>query len=210
MQSYYYSSEKAGSFFRKLVFILVFFTLTPIALVSSTISLISLTNTESKNTYVPRIVHKQTTGVQVYASLPSDFPSVSGEIVEEDARPEIIKGFLTSYRSPLTPYSNFIVETADKYGIDWKLITAIAMKESGVCKIIPDESYNCWGWGIHSAGTLRFDSYEEGIEIVSKGIREYYVDIGLVTIEEIMSKWIPHSPNGAWAEGVRLYMAEMN
>lgn len=210
MQNYYYSSEKAGSFFRKLIFILVFFTLTPIALVSSTISLISLTNTESRNAYVPPTTRKPTTGVQVYASLPSDFPSVSAEIVEEDARPEIIKGFLSSYKSPLTPYSNFIVETADKYGIDWKLLPAIAMKESGLCKIIPDESYNCWGWGIHSAGTLRFDSYEEGIETVSKGIREYYVNIGLVTIEEIMSKWIPHSPNGAWAEGVRLYMTEMN
>jgi len=102
-----------------------------------------------------------------------------------------------------------LVETADLYGIDWKLLTAIAMKESGLCKIIPEESYNCWGWGIHSAGTLRFDSFEEGIDTVSRGIRENYVDIGLVTIEEIMSKWIPHSPNGAWAEGVRLYMAEM-
>lgn len=210
MQSYYYSAEKTGSFFRKLIFIFVFFTLTPIALISSTISLISITNTESKSVQVQPTVQKHTTGVQVYASLPSDFPSVSAEIVEEDARPEIIKGFLNSYKSPLTPYSNFIVKTADKYGIDWKLLPAIAMKESGLCKIIPDESYNCWGWGIHSAGTLRFDSYEEGIDVVSKGIREYYVDIGLVTIEEIMSKWIPHSPNGAWAEGVRLYMAEMN
>lgn len=210
MQGYYYSAEKTGSFFRKLVFILVFFTLTPIALVSSTLSLISLTNSGSKNVQVQPKVHGNTTGVQVYASLPSDFPSVSGEIVEEDARPEIIKRFLGSYKSPLTPYSGYIVEIADKYGIDWKLLPAIAMKESGLCKIIPEESYNCWGWGIHSRGTLRFDSYEEGIETVSRGIRENYVDIGLVTIEEIMSKWIPHSPNGAWAEGVRLYMAEMN
>ena len=209
MQGYYYSAEKTGSFFRKLIFILVFFTLTPIALFSSTISLISITNSESKTAKIKPAIQKQTTGVQVYASLPSDFPTVSAEIVEEDARPEIIKNFLTSYKSPITSHAKFVVETADKYGIDWKLITAIAMKESGLCKIIPEDSYNCWGWGIHSAGTLRFDSYEEGIDTVSKGIRENYVDIGLVTIEEIMSKWIPHSPNGAWAEGVKLYMAEM-
>jgi hypothetical protein len=209
MQGYYYSAEKTGSFFRKLIFILVFFTLTPIALISSTISLISITNTESKTAKSQPLIQRQRTGVQVYASLPSDFPTVSAEIVEEDARPEIIKNFLTSYKSPITPHAEFVVETADKYGIDWKLITAIAMKESGLCKIIPEDSYNCWGWGIHSAGTLKFDSYEEGINTVSKGIRENYVDIGLVTIEEIMSKWIPHSPNGAWAEGVKLYMAEM-
>lgn len=209
MQGYYYSAEKTGSFFRKLIFILVFFTLTPIALFSSTISLISITNSESKTVKNKPPIQKQTTGVQVYASLPSDFPTVSAEIVEEDARPEIIKKFLTSYKSPITPHAELIVKTADIYGIDWKLITAIAMKESGLCKIIPEESYNCWGWGIHSAGTLKFDSYEEGINTVSKGIRENYVDIGLVTIEEIMSKWIPHSPNGAWAEGVKLYIAEM-
>jgi hypothetical protein len=210
MKGYYYSAEKTGSVFRKLLFILVFFTLTPIALVSSTISLVSIVNTESKSAQITPAVQNNTTGVQVYASLPSDFPSVSAEIVEEDARPQIIRSFLLSYKSPLTPYSEFIVETADKYGIDWKLLPAIAMKESGLCKIIPEESYNCWGWGIHSAGTLRFNSYEEGIDTVSKGIRENYVDIGLVTIEEIMSKWIPHSPNGAWAEGVRIYMAQMN
>lgn len=210
MQGYYYSSEKTGSFFRKLIFIFVFFTLTPIALLSSTIALISITNSEIKTVKIKPAVQHETTGVQVYASLPSDFPTVSAEIVEEDARPEIIKEFLASYKSPLVPYSKFIVNAADKYGIDWKLITAIAMKESGLCKIIPEESYNCWGWGIHSSGTLKFDSFEEGIDTVSKGIRENYVDIGLVTIEEIMSKWIPHSPNGAWADGVSLYMTEMN
>lgn len=171
--------------------------------------MISITNTESKTAKSQPLIQKQTTGVQVYASLPSDFPTVSAQIVEEDARPEIIRSFLTSYKSPLTPHAALIVKTADIYGIDWKLLTAIAMKESGLCKIIPEESYNCWGWGIHSAGTLKFDSYEEGIDTVSKGIRENYVDIGLVTIEEIMSKWIPHSPNGAWAEGVKLYIAEM-
>jgi len=174
MQGYYYSAEKTGLVFRKLLFILVFFTLTPIALVSSTISLISITNTEVKNAQTTPAVQRNSTGVQVYASLPSDFPSVSAEIVEEDARPQIINNFLSSYKSPLTPYSNYIIETADKYGNNWKLLPAIAMKESGLCKIIPEESYNCWGWGIHSAGTLRFDSYEEGIETVSRGIRENF------------------------------------
>jgi len=79
MQSYYYSPEKTGSFFRKLIFIFVFFTLTPIALLSSTISLISITNTESKSVKIQPSVYKKTTGVQVYASLPSDFPTVSGK-----------------------------------------------------------------------------------------------------------------------------------
>ena len=111
--------------------------------------------------------------------------------------------------SPLTPFADYIVKTADKYGIDWRLTTAIAMKESGLCKVIPEGSYNCWGWGIHSAGTLKFSSFEEGIETVTKGLKENYIDIGLDSVEKIMTKWIPHSPNGAWAEDVKIYLNKL-
>jgi hypothetical protein len=106
----------------------------------------------------------------------------------------------------LAPYYQLLVDTADKYGLDYRLLTSIAMKESGLCKIIPEGSHNCWGWGIHKAGTLGFDSYPEAIDTVSKGLREKYADIGLVTPDQIMTKYIPHSPGGAWAVDVNVYM----
>jgi len=111
--------------------------------------------------------------------------------------------------SPLTPYADYIVAMADKYGIDYRLIVAIAKKESGICKIIPPDGHNCWGWGIHSAGTLGFDSYETSIETVTKGLKEEYYDKGYVTPDEIMQKYIPHSPEGIWAIDVQHFMDQM-
>lgn len=158
--------------------------------------------------YQSSVIRVPESGVKVYASLPSSFPSVSGEVESKDARSEIIRQYLEYYNSPLVPYSDLIVATADKYGLDYRLITAIAQKESNLCKIIPPDSYNCWGWGIHSKGTLKFSSYEEGIETVSEGIRQNYIDKGYTTISDIMGKYTPLS-NGSWATGVIQFMKQM-
>jgi hypothetical protein len=161
-----------------------------------------------ESTLESNLISSPKSGVQVYASLPVKLPSVSGEIGAVDARPEIIRQYLEYYNSPLAPYSPFIVATADKYSLDFRLITAIAQQESNVCKIIPPGSYNCWGWGIHSKGSLGFSSFEEGIETVSKGLREEYLNKGYATVEDIMSKYTPLS-NGSWANGVNTFLSQM-
>ena len=197
---------------RRLAFIATFFVVTPLALVSSVFALVVVSDykvTSATEKYRNSITNRKS-GVHIYASLPSSTPTVSGYVISADARIELIHQFLAKYNSPLEPHAAFIVQTADKYSLDYRLITAIAMKESGLCKIIPESSHNCWGWGIHSKGTLGFDSYPEGIEAVSKGLKDNYVDIGLVTVDEIMSKYIPHSPGGAWATGVSIYMQQIN
>ena len=147
--------------------------------------------------------------MKVYASLPSFVPTVSGYATVGDARAEIVRQYLRFYDSPLEPYAPHIVDTADRYGLDYRLTTAIAQQESNLCKKIPPESNNCWGWGIHSRGTLGFSSFGEGIDTVSKGIREEYLDKGFKSIEEIMGKYTPLS-NGSWAEGVNKFMDEMD
>jgi len=197
-------------FIKRLVLIAVFFTMTPITLFASVLSLVSITNTNtSNNNLVSSLTTKEDVlGVQVFSSNQSDFPSVSATIIADDARPEIIKNFLASNNSPLEPYAKVIVDAADKYNLDYRLITAIAQKESGLCRVIPVDSYNCWGWGIHSAGTLGFDNFEEGIETVSKGLRENYLDKGFSTVEQIMQKYA-HPDSITWAEGVDYYMEQM-
>ncbi|MEK7470406.1 MAG: hypothetical protein AAB622_00150, partial [Patescibacteria group bacterium] len=118
------------------------------------------------------------------------------------------RNYLERWNSPMSHLSEYIVQMADKYDLDYRLITAISQQESNVCKIIPPESYNCWGWGIHSEGSLGFSSYEKGIETVSKGLREEYLNKGYKTVEEIMSKYTPMS-NGSWANGVNTFMTDM-
>ena len=203
--------EDPFSFWKNLILVTFFFTVTPIALGTSLFSLISLNNLSGKE--VESVTSREVSlypksGARVFASLPTNLPSVGGEATATDARPELVRHYLVYWNSPLEPYSVFIVEAADRYELDYRLTTAIAQQESNLCKIIPPGSNNCWGWGIHSAGTLGFDSFEEGIETVSAGLRKEYLDKGFGTVEEIMSKYTPQS-NGSWATGVTKFMSEM-
>jgi|SRR5260221_6812226 len=200
-------TREPSIFWRNLALVLAFFILTPIALVASLVSLISIEPTATTKATTNKVVQSNV-GVSVYASLPSNVPSISGHITVADARPQIVKAYLSYYNSPLVPYATEIVQLADKYGIDYRFIPAIAQQESNLCKIIPEGSYNCWGWGITSVSRLGFDSYIDGIETVTKGLKNNYIDDGLVTPEEIMTKYTPQS-NGSWAHGVNEFMAAM-
>jgi len=202
-------SEDNYPFWKNLVLTGIFLLVTPIALLVSIISLFSIDKQKgqvaSASIELPNLIQEPKSGVQVYASLPNNYPSISGDIESADARPEIIRQYLASYRSPMTNQANILVKTADKYGLDWRLTTAIAMKESGLCKAIPIGSFNCWGWGIHSEGSLGFRSFEEGIETVSKGLRVEYLDKGYETVDDIMKKYA-HPDSTTWADGVNSYI----
>lgn len=206
-----FSTEEDISFWKNMFLVAVFFVITPITLAVSLFSLFSFKNSVMAKDVVNQtnLASNQYSGVQVYASLPPQLPAVSDEIGAADSRPELIRQYLEHYKSPMVPYSDLIVQISDKYKLDYRLLTAIAQQESNLCKIIPPDTYNCWGWGIHSQGTLGFDSFQEGIEIVSKGLRANYLDKGLNTVPEIMSKYNSTSPGGAWAKGVSQFMTEM-
>lgn len=136
---------------------------------------------------------------------------VSTELETGDARPELVANFLQRYDSPLKPYDHFgevFVKIADVNHIDFRLLPAIAMQESNLCKTIPPESYNCLGFGIHERGTLTFPNFEANFARAAKELKKNYIDIGLVTPEQIMKKYTPSS-NGSWAESVNQWMAEM-
>lgn len=144
----------------------------------------------------------------VFAALPPNMPEIKSHIISGDARTLIVAQFLEQYNAPLASSAAELVSAADTYGLDFRLLPAISMQESNGCKIIPHGSHNCWGWGIHSRGSLGFDSINEGIHTVAKGLSENYINQGLITPEEIMSKYTPSSP-GTWSNAVRHFMEEM-
>ena len=146
--------------------------------------------------------------LQLYTALPAEGGGFSFGVVGADARPVIIRQYLAKYNSPLESYADLIFQTSQKYNLDYRLLVAIAQQESNLGKKIPANSYNAWGWGVHSQGTLGFSDWEEAIETVAKGLRENYLDKGLTTPEEIMSVYTPLS-SGSWAFGVRQFMGEM-
>ncbi len=120
-----------------------------------------------------------------------------------DARSANLKRFIRKYypQSPLYDLTDYIVEVSDKYGLDYRLLVAIAMQESNLCKRIPKDSYNCWGWGIYGDKVTRFSSYKEGIETVARGLKINYIDKGYTTIFSIMRKYTPPS-KGSWGKAV--------
>lgn len=127
------------------------------------------------------------------------------DINSADPRVANLKRFFRKYNSPLYDNAEVVVTTADKYDFDYRLLPAIAMQESGLCRVIPNDSHNCWGWGIYGSKITRFESYPVAIETVSKGIKTYYIDKGLTTPEQIMAKYTPSS-NGSWARGVNQFI----
>lgn len=197
--------------FKSVSAVLLFILLTPVTLAVSFFALGTVeqeSNMQHQVLAAEDVLPKTPVGLNIYASLPDTFPSIDAQVGEADARVEIVRQYLQDYNSPLENYADLIVQTADKNGVDFRLVTAIAQQESNLCKFIPDGTYNCWGWGIHSKGTLGFDSYQEGIQVVTEGLKRDYIDQGLVTPEQIMGKYTPLS-NGSWARGVGLFMDQM-
>ncbi len=128
--------------------------------------------------------------------------------IAKDARPEIIRRYLEKYKSPLASYSELIFQLSETYGFEYYWIVAIAQQESNLCKKIPEGSHNCWGYGIHSSGTLKFENYELALNSFAEYLKRQYFDKGLNTPELIMNKYCPHS-NGSWAFGVQQFINEM-
>jgi len=143
---------------------------------------------------------------QFTASYKADLSDgYTAEIKPGDARAANLKAFLRKYNSDLYNHTDKIIEVSDKYGFDYRLLPAIAMQESNLCHLIPENSFNCWGWGIYGTTVTRFDSYDDAIETVGKGIKDHYIDEGLVTASAIMAKYTPSS-KGSWQHGVNTFM----
>lgn len=121
-----------------------------------------------------------------------------------DSRVRILREYLEKYNSPLVPFAGTFVETADKYNLDWKLVAAISGVESTFGHQIPYESFNGWGWGIYGDNMIRFSSWNEGIETISEGLRNKYINKwGAKNVYEI-GRYYASSPT--WAQRVEYFM----
>ena len=157
----------------------------------------------------PKIAYNQSENITSRSILPEVLGAFTYSIKTDDAIPEIVKNYLKKYNSPLLPYADYIVTVSRNHRLDPRLIIAIAQQESNLCKKIPDDSHNCWGWGIHSQGTLKFPSYKQAVDAVVQGLAKNYLGKGLTTPEEIMGIYTPLS-DGSWARGIQQFLDEMN
>jgi len=146
----------------------------------------------------------------VFSALPSQKSDIVTSIKTADARAEILRQYLGHYQSPLEKYSDLIVEMSDQYDFDFRWLVAIAMQESTLCKFIPENSYNCWGWGIYGDKITRFDSYEDAIRRIAPQFKKIFLqDKHYKDPMEVMRTYTPPS-DGSWANGVLQFFDKLD
>lgn len=194
---------------QKFGWILTFGLAAPVALISALLLLVILAPAPTITPVPAGQVLSATTKLYEPQSFPKTETNVS--VISADARSLIVRNYLAKYDSPLTEYADLVVQISDKYELDYRLLVAIAQQESNLCKKIPDNSFNCWGFGIYGDLVTRFSSYPEGLETVAKTLKKNYIDKGLKTPEQIMVKYTPPSveKGGPWAQGVNQFLSEM-
>lgn len=80
---------------------------------------------------------------------------------------ERIRSFLARQRSPMTGYADVIVSSGMKYGVDPRVIVAIAGVESTYGRY--SSGYNAWGWG-----KARWSSWSVAIERYTRALGSEY------------------------------------
>lgn len=157
-----------------------------------------------------KVVATKNQTYRLFQALPQDQITVNDQVGKVDARTQIVKSFFENHGSSLAQLSDLFVEVADKYQLDHRLLPAIAMQESNGGKRVPEGSFNPFGYGIYGATVTHFNSWEDAIWKVGQKLREDYLNKGLATPYEIMTKYTPPSleKGGPWAAGVSQFMSE--
>lgn len=122
--------------------------------------------------------------------------------VEHDFRAEQMRTILTVYNSPMIGLEDVLIQTAEKYGLDWTLMAAIAGTESTFAKRMPVGCNNPYGWGIYGDNKLCFESLEASIEGVASGLAKKY---NISSIETIARTYNTVSTDG-WISPTKFFM----
>lgn len=91
-------------------------------------------------------------------------------VVKEEApdpRAAKIDAYFAQWDLPLTGHGKGMIAAADKYGIDWRLLPALAMLETTGGKNLCDYNQNMNAFGYGSC-QIHFKTFEESFEAVAK------------------------------------------
>lgn len=191
---------------RKLIFIAGFFSSALLSVIIFLFYSFHLFNEKND-----RIIRKSTDvsrSMVAFKALPKARDTMDITVIGSDMRVDVLENMFAKYQSPLLSYSEKIVEVSDKYHVDYRLLPAIAMQESTLCKKIPKDSHNCWGYGIYAGNILRFPDYGQAIETITKNLAHEYIAKGYQNPYEMMKKYTPSS-NGSWADNVSWFMNQL-
>lgn len=194
---------------QKYLLAVIWFPITFVLLILNLSLLASLSHASNQESYHAAYQTSQITAPS-YGS-----EQVLGATIEAgDARALVLQKFLTRQGSPLAEYANYIVERAENYNIDYRVVPAIAMCESTGGKRIPSkDSFNAWGISVETGelSGAKFTNWMTGIEWVTKYMYEKYYNRGISSLEDIGAIYAPPSVfNGnSWANCVSFFINQI-
>lgn len=124
---------------------------------------------------------------------------------EYDPRAAQMRAVLTKYNSPMIGLEDVMIKTAEKYGLDWTFMAAIAGTESSFARRMPADCNNPYGWGIYGDNKICFKSLEDSIEGVASGLAKKY---NISSIESIARTYNKVSTEG-WIKHTRFFMRKI-
>jgi hypothetical protein len=194
---------------RKVLIVACWFPLT-LALLAVNLSLL-VSLTQKANAREPVT---QALPLRIAASSYGTEQVLGASVTAADARALLLTRFLKTHNSPLTEYADYILDRAEYYNIDYRLVPAIAMCESNAGKRIPSkDSYNAWGISVETGETsgAKFPNWLYAIDWVSRYLRDKYFARGITDLIDIGAIYAPPSvANGnSWANCVGQFMEEI-
>ena len=121
---------------------------------------------------------------------------------DHDIRVGQMRTVLESYHSPMVGHEQVLIDTAEKYHLDWTLMAAIAGTESSFGIHMPDKCVNPYGWGIYGDNKLCFKSFDDAIVGVAEGLATKY---NISSVETIARTYNTVSTAG-WISHTRYFM----
>lgn len=188
---------------KKLALVFLWFFTVPLLIISS-VFLIRQKNLDNKSASLA-----QTLNIPSGVSLEVKDNHLEGQVLGveiADMRPYLVENFLKN--TPLEPYAQFMVEASDEHNLDYRLLPAIAMKETGGGISAREASFNAWGF---ENGRTNFDSWENAVTVVAKTLKRQYIDKGLTTPEQIMAVYAPPQllTGGQWAKDINFFFSKL-
>lgn len=148
-------------------------------------------------------------------SNPSSGHMSFADTIYQDRKVDAIRVVLDRHKSPMADSAEAFVISAERHGIDYRIVASIAMVESGGGKNVPGNgqggsSYNAWGWR-SGEGYRNFKDWADGIEYISWRLAEGYGRDRLnpETMERSYCPPCYRDRRGWWANGVKHFMASI-
>lgn len=149
------------------------------------------------------VLFTQKVQAQVIEFHPAISNASTQSIVQQDAKNvqrETIKLMLEKHNSPLVGSVDTFMSVAEENNLNPYLLPSIAGVESTFGKAIYPGSYNPFGWG---GGLIMFDSWDESIETVGRGLRNNYVNKGAMTLADVGAIY---AGSKAWPSKVKYFI----